>query len=67
MFSQPNIDKDKSIKIIIHTLLVENEYVPTLEIVFPTEEDMTIEVLFAMREAIDFANNKINKVLDSMI
>ncbi len=67
MFSDPVIDKEKSIKLVLHILKVEGEYIPTLELVYPNEDSLNLESLMAIRDGIDYSQLKINKVLDSLL
>lgn len=63
-FFEPVIDKENSIKMIIHILSIDNEYVSTLELEYPDEDSLSRESLFAMLESIEVCRQKIEKVLD---
>lgn len=67
MFKNPDIDRSKSIQMIIHVLKLDNEYSPALELVFPDEDSLTLESLFAMRDAVEFAETKIERAIDRAV
>jgi hypothetical protein len=66
MFSDPVIDREKSIELVVHLLKIENEYVPSIELIYPSEEEMTKESFLALREAVVYLSQKVEKVLDGI-
>jgi hypothetical protein len=66
MFQTPDIDVENSAKIIIHLLKTENEFVPVLELSFPDENDVDVEMLLEMRKALDHCSLKIDKIIDKL-
>jgi hypothetical protein len=67
LFKSPDIDKTKSVKMVVHVLKNEDEYIPALELIFPENgEDLTMEMLFAMREALQDGYRKIDKIIDTL-
>jgi hypothetical protein len=64
MFKNPNIDVSQSIQMIVHVVKHEGEYTPVLELVLPDEDSLNLEMLFAMRDALDFSYKKIDKIIE---
>lgn len=68
MFEEPIVDEKNSIKLIIHiTKLKEKGYTTNLEVVYPTEDDISIESLLAIRDGLDYCSSLLENIIDAAI
>lgn len=62
-FKRPEVDPDSSINLVISLSKIGKNYVPNLKIDFPSDNDMNLNSILAIRDALELFYTKMDNMV----